>query len=139
MIPINERLHLDEDELSWTFARSGGPGGQNVNKVASKATLRWDLPHNTTLPEEVKARLRQQQKRHLISTGEMIFVSQRYRDQERNREDCLVKLRQAVLQALVAPKHRKATRPTRSSQRRRVQAKRHRSAAKSLRRRPIED
>jgi ribosome-associated protein len=139
MISINDRYYLPEDEVTWSYARSGGPGGQNVNKVATKALLRWNLPANTTLPEDVKLRLRQQHKRHLTTSGEMIFISQRYRDQERNRDDCLDKLRQAVSQALVAPRPRKATRPTRSSRAARLRHKRHRTATKSLRRRPTEE
>ena len=139
MIPINDTIYLDDGELSWTFARAGGPGGQNVNKVASKAVLRWDLAANTTLPADVKQRLRQQQKRYLTTTGELVISSQAYRDQDRNRQDCLDKLRQAILRALVRPKTRKATRPTRASHARRLQAKRHRAAAKSRRQRPAED
>src|SRR5947208_8144437 len=103
---VNERIHIPDSELHWTFVRSGGPGGQNVNKVASKAVLRWDLKANTSLPEEVKARLRRQQQRRLTTADELIFSSQRFRDQERNRQDNLDKLRQAVLEALAVPKAR---------------------------------
>src|SRR5881296_3941110 len=100
-------------ELQWTFVRSGGPGGQNVNKVASKAVLRWNVANSPSLPEEVKARLRAQQNRRITNEGELILTSQRFRDQERNRQDCLEKLRELVLRAAKPTKRRKPTKPTR--------------------------
>jgi ribosome-associated protein len=139
MFEINEQLRLADDELQWSFVRSSGPGGQNVNKVASKAVLRWDVAGSPSLPEEVKARLRAQQGGRLTAAGELILTSQRYRDQERNRQDCLEKLRALVLQAATPPRRRKATRPTRGSQRARLQEKRRRSATKTGRRRPTEE
>jgi ribosome-associated protein len=136
---VTDRLHIPDAELSWSFVRSGGPGGQNVNKVASKAVLLWALAANTSLPEDVRARLRAQQHRRITTEGELIITSQRFRDQERNRQDCEEKLRAFVLQALSVPKPRKRTKPTRGSQQRRVAAKRHRSATKATRRKPVEE
>jgi ribosome-associated protein len=139
MPDINEHLHIPDDELEWTYARSGGPGGQNVNKVSSKAILRWRLGSNTTLPAEARARLIGQQRRRITTEGDLLITSQRYRDQERNRQDCLDRLREMVLAALEAPKPRKATKPTRGSRRRRLAEKRRRSATKEQRRGPVQE
>jgi ribosome-associated protein len=91
------------------------------------------------VPAEVKLRLRGRQRRRITTEGELVLVSQRYRDQERNREDCLEKLKEMVLEATVVPKKRRPTRPTRGSRRARLQDKRHRSATKAARRQPAED
>jgi ribosome-associated protein len=139
MLEITPTLVIPENELSWSFARSSGPGGQNVNKVASKAVLRWDIAVNTSIPTEVKNRLAIQQKRYFTVDGGLIITSQLTRDQDRNRQDCLDKLRASLLQALVVPKARKKTRPTRGSKRRRVEEKRRRGAVKQARRRPGDD
>ncbi len=130
MLIINERFVLLDEELSFSYARSGGPGGQNVNKVSSKAILRWHLSANSTLPPEVLLRLRGLQRNRLTKEGDLLIVSQTYRDQERNRRDCLDRLRAIILQALMVPKPRKPTRPTSGSQQRRLEAKRHRSEIK---------
>jgi ribosome-associated protein len=139
MPPINEQVSVPDDELEWSYARSGGPGGQNVNKVSSKAILRWRLQSNTTLPAEVRDRLIGQQRRRITTEGDLLITSQRYRDQERNRQDCLDRLREMVLKALEAPKPRKATKPTRGSRRRRLAEKRRRSATKEQRRGPMDE
>ena len=136
MLHITDTLSIPDDELSWSYARSGGPGGQNVNKVSSKAVLRWDVARSPSLPDEVKVRLRAQQRRRITTEGEFVMSSQRYRDQERNRQDCLEKLSELVRAATVAPKARKKKKPTRASKERRLKEKRHRSAAKSTRRKP---
>jgi ribosome-associated protein len=136
MLPINHHIQVPEDEFTWTFVRSGGPGGQNVNKVASKAVLRWNLAASPSLPEEVKARVRARNPGRVTVEGDLILTSQRYRDQERNREDCLEKLRALILAATVVPKGRKKSKPTRASRERRLAEKKHRSAAKSNRRTP---
>ena len=133
MFEVSRGIHIPEGEFAWSFVRSGGPGGQNVNKVASKAVLRWDLRHSPSLPAEVRARVEAQQPGRVTTEGELILTSQRYRDQERNRQDCLEKLRAIVLQAAAVPKVRKKRKPTRASKERRLAEKRHRSAAKSLR------
>ena len=139
MLEITPTLAIPDDEFEWSYARSGGPGGQNVNKVASKAVLRWDIARNTSIPADVKARLAQQQKRFFTIDAGVIITSQRYRDQERNREDCLEKLRAMIVQATFVPKARKKTRPTRGSQRVRLQDKKRRGAVKRDRQRPGDD
>jgi ribosome-associated protein len=138
-VEITPNLHIPETEFAWTFARSGGPGGQNVNKVASKALLRWNIAASTALPAEVKNRLAQQQKRFFTLEGELIISSQLTRDQDRNRQDCVDKLRAMILQALEVPKPRKKTRPSRGSKRRRLQDKKMRSQTKQQRQRPRND
>jgi ribosome-associated protein len=139
MFEINERLRIPEDEFTWRFVRSGGPGGQNVNKVASKAVLSWDVVVTPSLPEAVKARLRTQQRRRISGAGVLSVSSQRFRDQERNRQDCLDKLREMVIQATHVPRPRKPTRPTRGSREARLRAKQRRAAAKATRRPPAEE
>jgi ribosome-associated protein len=139
MLEITGRLQIPDSELSWTFVRSSGPGGQNVNKVASKAVLRWQMAANTSLPEEVKVRVRSLQPNRITVDGEVLVQSQRFRDQERNRQDCLDKLRDLVRQAAVRPRPRKATRPTRAARETRLQTKRRRGQIKAGRRRPVAD
>ncbi len=133
---ITPAIFIPDDELHFTFARSGGPGGQNVNKVSSKAILRWDLAANTTLPPDVKDRLRAQQRRRLTTEGEIVIHSQRYRDQGRNIEDCREKLREMIQQALFRPRSRKATKPSRGARERRLADKRQHSQRKARRRSP---
>jgi ribosome-associated protein len=139
MLEINADIHIPDDELHWSFARSGGPGGQNVNKVASKAILRWDVAATSSLPEHVKQRLLAHQRKRITNEGELVLNSQRYRDQERNREDCLQKLRDIVLEAATLPKRRRPTKPTRGSRMNRLQEKRRRAEVKSLRKKPGEE
>lgn len=133
---ITTTLAIPDDELHWSYARSGGPGGQNVNKVSSKAMLRWDLADTRALSDEVKARLRQQQPGRITSSGELILTSDRHRDQERNRQDCLDKLREMIRAALVRPRARRKTRPSYGSKQERLKVKKLRSQVKSGRRRP---
>ncbi len=125
---------IPREELSFTFSRSGGPGGQNVNKVSSKVTLRWNPAGSRALPEAVKKRLLAQQRSRLTREGDLLVGSQRFRDQGRNLEDCLNKLRELVVQALHPPKARKKTRPTRGSRERRLAEKKLRSERKRQRR-----
>ncbi len=127
------------EEFEWSFARSGGPGGQNVNKVASKAVLRWDVQHSPSVPDDVRARFLAQQRQRITTEGALVMSSQRYRDQERNREDCLEKLRELLVRAATVDKPRKKSKPTRASKRRRVEEKRKRSATKQARRRPARE
>src|SRR4051794_24112679 len=100
---ITSALAIPDEELNFTFARSGGPGGQNVNKVSSKAILHWSLSANTSLPPDVKERLRSQRQSRLTTEGFLVIQSQRFRDQAKNIEDCREKLREMVLAALHPP------------------------------------
>ncbi|MFO0879992.1 MAG: alternative ribosome rescue aminoacyl-tRNA hydrolase ArfB [Gemmataceae bacterium] len=139
MLVVNERITIPESELTFSFARSGGPGGQNVNKVSSKAILRWTFASSETLPEEVKTRLRGLERRRITNEGDLLVVSQSYRDQERNKQDCLDRLAEMIRRALIVPRARKATRPTHGSKLRRIAAKRQRSQTKESRRLPGDD
>jgi ribosome-associated protein len=139
MLKINDHIHIADDELDWSYARSSGPGGQNVNKVASKAILRWRLSDSSGVPESVKARLHARYRSRITRDGDLVIVSQRFRDQERNRRDCLDKLRGFVLSASLPAKVRKQSMPTRGSRERRLAVKRKRSATKDNRRLPIGD
>lgn len=139
MLDIAGRFQIPDEELTWRFVRAGGPGGQNVNKVASKAELRWRLQDNVTLPEDVKARLRTLERRRITNEGELLITSQRTRDQDRNRQDCLDKLTAMVLKAAERPTPRRATRPTASSRRARLRDKKVQATRKQLRRPPSEE
>src|SRR3954452_10407453 len=88
MLTVNDAITIPDTEFDWTYARSGGPGGQNVNKVSSKAVLRWDLWASPSVPPHVKDRLVALNRRRVTTEGELILTSQRYRDQDRNRQDC---------------------------------------------------
>jgi ribosome-associated protein len=136
MLEITNTIRVPLDEFQWSFARSGGPGGQNVNKVASKAVLRWPVAVTPSLPEYVRQRLVALQRRRVTAEGDLLVVSQRYRDQDRNKTDCLDKLAQMVREAATLPRPRKATRPSKGSQRRRLAEKRQRSQTKAGRRTP---
>ncbi len=133
---ITDAIQVPDDELRFTFARSGGPGGQNVNKVSSKAILHWDLAANTTLPAEVRDRLRRHHGKRLTTEGQLVIHGQRFRDQAKNIEDCRDKLRQMILEALHPPRPRKPTRPSRGSSLHRLAAKRRQSERKAGRREP---
>jgi ribosome-associated protein len=134
MLEISDRLRIPDEEFTWSFVRSGGPGGQNVNKVASKALLRWNVVASPSLPDDIKARLQQQQRSRITGEGDLLLTSQRYRDQERNRLDCLEKLAEMLRAASVVPKKRRKTKPSRGAHERRLAAKKRRSALKSSRR-----
>lgn len=130
---IDDRFAIPDEELVFTFARSGGPGGQNVNKVSSKAVLHWNLSANMSVPTEVKARLRTLQRNRITGDDELVIQSQEFRDQEKNKLACLDKLREFLVQASFVPKARRPSKPTRGSKERRLQAKRKRAAIKSSR------
>jgi ribosome-associated protein len=126
-------LTIPDHELIFTSARSSGPGGQNVNKVESKVILSWDVTQSSALPPSVKARFLEAFANRINSSGTCVIQSDLFRDQPRNREECLRKLEQMVRAVLQPPRRRIATRPTRASKERRMAIKRRRSDVKKLR------
>jgi ribosome-associated protein len=122
--------------MRFTFSRSGGPGGQNVNKVNSKVTLHWDVRHSPSLPDDVRERFVARFRHRINAQGEVVVYSQQHRDQPLNRAECLEKLRQLILAVLHPPKRRRRTRPTRASRERRLREKHHKGDKKRLRRQP---
>jgi ribosome-associated protein len=139
MLVVNSRIRIPESELTFTFVRSSGPGGQNVNKVASKAVLRWRVAESAALAEAVRGRFLARYGSRITGEGDVIVTSQRYRDQGRNASDALEKLR-AMLAAVATPsKKRKPTKPSRAAVARRIEAKQARSKKKRLRGRVTEE
>ena len=136
MLVVTDRIAIPLDEFRFEYARSGGPGGQNVNKVASKATLRWTPSTSPSLPPAVRDRLLRVLASKLTNEGEWLVTSQKTRDQGRNVEDCLEKVRLVVLAASTPPKIRRATKPTLGSKLRREEDKKGRSVVKKLRKAP---
>ncbi len=127
------RLLIPDEELEWKFIRATGPGGQNVNKVASAVQLRFHLEANASLPAAAKERLRRLAGRRLLDDGSLLIVARAERSQERNRSEALERLAALIRAALVEPKTRKRTRPTRASKQRRLDDKKRRGEAKRTR------
>ena len=130
---ITPSIVIPDEELEWKFIRSSGPGGQNVNKVASAAQLRFLLPQNTSLPVNVRNRLRRLAGQKLIDDGSILFKSMSERSQDQNRRAALERLEAMIRAALVEPKIRKKTRPTKGSKERRIESKKQRGATKQQR------
>jgi len=136
---VTPQISIDEDEMEEAFVRSPGPGGQNVNKVATAVQLRFPLMHTASLPEDVRSRLRILAGRRVGSDGWLTISANRYRSQVRNREDARARLLELIRAAAEPPKLRRKTRPTAASKERRLQEKRGRSQLKQARSRRSED
>ena len=133
---VDHRLKIPLRELRFAFSRSSGAGGQNVYKVNTKATLRWDVTRSASLPPGVRDRLLARRARRITRRGELLITSQRFRDRARNVADCLEKLRAMLAEVAAPPARRLKTRPRRGAVERRLAQKRRRSAVKRARRRP---
>ena len=137
-IRITPQIAIDDSELDYAFLRASGPGGQNVNKVETAVQLRFDLYGSPSLADDVKQRLARLAGSRLTNEGAILIAAQSFRSQERNRQDALDRLVALIAKAAVRPKKRIATRPTRASQKRRVDTKTRRGEVKRLRGGPVE-
>jgi ribosome-associated protein len=135
MLKITSTICLPDRELVFEYQRASGPGGQNVNKVATAVQLRFDVRRSASLPDDVRRRVIHLAGRRLTEDGILILLGRRFRTQEQNRADVLARLQELIARAAVAPKRRKPTRPTGSSRERRLQSKRRIADRKTSRRR----
>jgi ribosome-associated protein len=133
---INDRIAIPRSELNFSFSRSPGPGGQNVNKVNSKATLKWQYSDSPWLPDDVKQRFGTLFAKRINAEGELVLSSSRYREQRRNLDDCLEKLRQLVLAAAAEPRVRKRPKKSAAANAKRLAEKHQRADRKQSRRPP---
>ncbi len=130
---MSSGVQIPDGDVSLSFVRGAGPGGQNVNKVATAAQLRFDLPGTRMLDERAKQRLRALAGHRLIDSGEILIMARNHRTQEGNRREAMERLQELIGRALTVPKTRRATRPTRAARERRITAKLHRQRNKRLR------
>lgn len=131
---IEPGITIPDDEFEWKFIRASGPGGQNVNKVSSAVQLRFLLPKNASLPAGARNRLRRLAGQRLNDDGSILIAARSERSQDQNRQDALARLEALIREALVVPKIRKKTKPTRASKERRVDSKKKRGSIKRERR-----
>jgi ribosome-associated protein len=134
MIRITPGIAIDEREIEESFVRASGPGGQNVNKLATAVQLRFNVRASPSLPDDVRARLERLAGSRLTRDGYLVIIAQRHRTQGRNREDALQRLIDLVRRAAIAPRLRRPTKPTKAARERRVEAKKHRAGVKQMRR-----
>ena len=134
MLEVTPAIRIDDRELQMAFVRASGPGGQNVNKVATAVQLRFDAAHSPALTNAVRARLRRLAGRRMTDEGVLVIDARRHRTQEQNRRDAVERLIALVQQAAVPPKPRRPSRPTRASKERRLESKVRRSRVKAGRR-----
>ena len=133
MLVVTPDVSIPDEEFEWKFIRSSGPGGQNVNKVASAVQLRFLLPRNVSLPANARNRLRRLAGQRLIDDGSILISARSERSQEQNRRDALERLAELIRAALIEPKVRKKTRPTLGSKERRIESKKRRGTTKQQR------
>ena len=130
MIRVTDSISIDESELSETFVRSSGPGGQNVNKLSTAVQLRFDVRLSPSLPSDVAVRLMRLAGRRMTKDGVLVLIAQNHRTQERNRAEAQQRLIALIQQAAVKPIPRRATKPPRASKQKRLEGKKHRSVIK---------
>jgi ribosome-associated protein len=133
MIRITDSISIDESEITESFVRSSGPGGQNVNKLSTAVQLRFDVRHSPSLPNDVAVRLTRIAGRRMTKDGMLVIIAQKHRTQERNREDARERLIAMIREAAVRPTPRRLTKPTASSRRERLESKKRRASIKRLR------
>ncbi|HWX72027.1 MAG TPA: alternative ribosome rescue aminoacyl-tRNA hydrolase ArfB [Xanthobacteraceae bacterium] len=133
MIRVTDQINIDEREIEESFVRASGPGGQNVNKLATAVQLRFDVRGSPSLPAEVRARLEKLAGARMTREGVLVIAAQRHRTQARNRQDALERLVDLVRRAAIEPRARRPTRPTAAARERRIEVKKRRAGIKRLR------